>query len=148
MRNRVRWEIEDKGREREREQEKVYFLSTDLNTKGIPPWATGKDSYRGNRFLPAALWMASPWGLSHVIISKLLLSSPWAEAQPSTHADTQSLVFFPEETERTTERAALHAHMDNPSLESQSKCQTFHSQGTLGTFIRGQRQQPWYCEWP
>lgn len=46
MRNRVRWEIENKGRGREREQEKVYFLSTDLNTKEIPPWATGRQLLR------------------------------------------------------------------------------------------------------
>lgn len=68
------------------------------STQEIPPWATVEDSYWGNRLLPAGLWMASPRGLSQLIISKLLLSSPWAEALPSTHADIQSLVFSPEET--------------------------------------------------
>lgn len=82
------------------------FLSSNLNTKEIPPWATQED----NRFLPAALRLASPWGQSHVIISKLLLSSPGAESHPSTYADTESLFFFPEEMQRAAERAALCTH--------------------------------------
>lgn len=89
-----------------KERKRMDFLSSNLNTKEIPPWATQED----NRFLPAALGLACPWGVSHVIISKLLPSSPGAEAHPSTHADTQSLVFFPEEMERAAERAVLCAH--------------------------------------
>ena len=38
--------------------ERTDFLSSNLNTKEIPPWATQED----NRFLPAALRLASPWG--------------------------------------------------------------------------------------
>ena len=36
--------------------ERMDFLSSNLNTKEIPPWATQED----NRFLPAALRLASP----------------------------------------------------------------------------------------
>lgn len=101
------------------------FLSSNLNTKEIPPWATQED----NRFLPAALRLACPWGVSHVIISKLLLSSPGVEAHPSTHADAQSLVFFPEEVERAAERAALCAHGHLVPGGVPSELQTFICRG-------------------
>lgn len=108
-----------------KERKRMDFLSSNLNTKEIPPWATQED----NRFLPAALRLACPWGVSHVIISKLLLSSPGVEAHPSTHADAQSLVFFPEEMERAAERAALCAHGHLVPGGVPSELQTFICRG-------------------
>lgn len=132
------WTIEqggrggNKGRETEKGRErKMDFLSTNLHTKEIPPWATGKTVTEAT----AAWWRAFPGGLSQVIISKLLLSCPWAEAQPSTHTDAQTLVFLPEEMER----AALHTRRGTPSLGSQSTAWALHPQGSLGTSVRGQR---------
>lgn len=138
MRSRARWGRGTKGeKDRGGREGKAHFLSTNQNTQEIPPWATVEDSYCGTRFLPAGLWMASPRGLSHVIISKLLLSSPWAKALPCTHAGTQSLFSSPRK-QSVAARAALHPH-GPPTPRSQAKFQTLHPQGTLGTSAQGQR---------
>ena len=81
-----------------------------------------------------------------MIISKMLLSSPGAEAHPSTHADTQSLVFFPEEMERAAERAALCAHGHLVPGGGPSALQTFHPQGALA-HLSGAKESS-YCDCP
>lgn len=128
------------------ERQECLFLNSNLNTKETPSWATEED----NRFLPAALKLASSWGLSLVITSKLLLSFPGAEAHPSTQADSQILVFFPEEMQRAAERAALCTH-GHPIPEGLIWALVSPSPGGSSTSVWGPRhrgaQLLWLSPW-
>lgn len=139
MKSRARWREEVKGEKQKgrREGKNTFFENQSKHPRDPTLGCCGRQLLRQQIF---ASWLINgdPRGLSHVIISKLLLSSLWAEALPSTHAVTQGSVFFPEETKGCYKGST--APIWPPTPGSQAKFQTLHPQGTLGTSAQGQRR--------
>ena len=125
---------------------RMDFLSSHLNTKETPPWAPWEDLTR-QQASSCCPGPASLWGSAHGIISKLLLSSPppLAEAQPSAHVDTQSLVFLPPQKRKGVWKgsSAPAAHPWRVHLSSR-----LHPQGTLGTPVCGRKHTAAPLLWP